>query len=248
VTEIWVVLLISLLPGVGNLAGGLLAEFAKHSPRVLNWALHGASGIIIAVVAIELMPRALQTLQSWWIAGAFAAGGLAYIGLDALVDRAARASGRAARSSMWMIYIAIAMDLTSDGLMIGTGSALSTGLALVLASGQTLADLPEGYAAIANFRSNGVRRRVRLMLSASFLLYVTAAALISYLALHGASEGVKAAALVFVAGVLTVAAVEDMLEEAHAAREDSRRSVLAFVGGFALFTVVSSGLETFLSR
>lgn len=54
------------------------------------------------------------------------------------------------------------------------------------------------------------------------------------------------AALAFVAGLLVVAAVEDMLEEAHEVREDSRRSVLAFVGGFALFTLVSAGLETAL--
>lgn len=40
------------------------------------------------------------------------------------------------------------------------------------------------------------------------------------------------AALTFVAGLLTVAAVEDMLEEAHDARRDTRTSVLAFVAGF----------------
>ncbi|MDJ0390301.1 hypothetical protein QMO56_19500 [Roseomonas sp. E05] len=54
------------------------------------------------------------------------------------------------------------------------------------------------------------------------------------------------AALVFVAGLLTVAAVEDMLEEAHEAREDNRLSVLAFIAGFAFFTLVSTRVETVL--
>ena len=55
------------------------------------------------------------------------------------------------------------------------------------------------------------------------------------------------AVLAFVAGLLTVAAVEDMLEEAHEARQDNRSSVVAFVAGFVLFTLVSVGLETLLA-
>jgi ZIP family zinc transporter len=43
------------------------------------------------------------------------------------------------RTSMWMIYVAVAVDLFSDGLMIGAGSAVATSLALVLALGQVLA-------------------------------------------------------------------------------------------------------------
>ena len=72
------------------------------------------------------------------------------------------------------------------------------------------------------------------------------AALLAYLLLRGAGEGPKMAALTFVAGLLTVAAVEDMLEEAHDAKSDTRTSILAFVGGFVLFTLVSVGLETVL--
>jgi len=49
---------------------------------------------------------------------------------------------------------------------------------------------------------------------------------------------------VFVAGLLLVAAIEAMLKEAHEAHTDSRLSVLAFVGGFTLFVLVSAGLET----
>jgi ZIP family zinc transporter len=50
------------------------------------------------------------------------------------------------------------------------------------------------------------------------------------------------AALVFVAGLYTLAAVEDMMAEAHESAEDSRWSAISFLGGFALFLVVSGGL------
>lgn len=242
----WQVLALALLPGAGNFAGGMIAEFWKSSPRALNLALHAASGVVIAIVAVELMPEALTTLSGWWIAGAFVCGGVGYLLIEGTVERVQQRVGGSdgERTEMWMIYVAVAVDLTSDGLMLGTGSAVSFSLALVLAVGQVLADLPEGYAAVANFRDKNVPRSRRVLLSASFFVYVIAAALLSYFVLRGASEKIQMAALVFVAGLLSVAAVEDMLQEAHDALEDNRRSILAFIGGFALFTVVSTSLET----
>jgi ZIP family zinc transporter len=48
--------------------------------------------------------------------------------------------------------------------------------------------------------------------------------------------------LVFVAGLFTLAAVEDMLNEAHESAEDSRWSAVCLLVGFALFLVVAGGL------
>lgn len=246
-SEFWQVLLLSLLPGAGNFAGGVIAELWKPSPRLLNWALHAASGILIAIVAVELIPNALDVLPGWWLATAFGAGGVAYIGLQAVIEKLQSGERAGGRTGMWMIYIAVATDLTSDGLVLGAGSAVSISLALVLASGQILADIPEGYASIASFRSNDVPRSKRLWLSASFVIYCVGGALLAYGGLRQAPESAQMAALVFVAGLLTLAAVEDMLEEAHESREDSKRSMLAFLGGFIVFTLVSAGLEALVA-
>lgn len=249
--DLLLILGLALLPPAGNFAGGLVAEYWKPSARLLNWALHAASGIVIAIVAIELLPRALEGLAGWWIAAAFAAGGAAYLAIESSVERmqsGGGAKGENDRTGMWMIYVAVAVDLTSDGLMLGTGSAVSPSLGIVLALGQVLADVPEGYATIANFRDKGVPRVRRLLLSGSFAFFTVGAALLAFFVLRNVSEPVQLAALVFVAGLLTVAAVEDMMEEAHEAREDTRRSILAFVGGFALFTLVSAGFETLIGQ
>lgn len=246
-SDLWLVLLLALLPGVATFAGGILAEVSRDSAHRLNRALHAASGVVIAIVAVELMPEAVETLAGWWIALAFACGGVAYVLLESAVDRL-QDGADAGQSRMWMIYAAVVLDLTSDGLMIGTGSSVSTDLAVVLAAGQVLADVPEGYATVATFRDKGVPRDRRILFAASFVVYVAAAALASYFLLRGAPEQLKRVALVFVAGLLTVAAVEDMLEEAHRAREDTRWSVLAFVGGFALFTLLSAGLDRLVGQ
>ncbi len=54
------VLAFAALPALGNFAGGLLAEVLRPSRRLLSLALHAAAGIVLSVVAVELMPQALQ--------------------------------------------------------------------------------------------------------------------------------------------------------------------------------------------
>lgn len=56
------------------------------------------------------------------------------------------------------------------------------------------------------------------------------------------------AALVFTAGLLTVAAVEDVITKAHESAEDAPDSVLAVTGDFVLFTFVSAGLGAVIRK
>ena len=237
------VLGLALLPAAGNFGGGILSEWLRPSDRALNRALHAAAGIILAVVAVEVMPEALRSAPAWVLALAFVSGGCLYVLVETAVEKWQNARKGSAGAGAWMVYVAVATDLLGDGLLIGAGSAVSIQLALVLALGQVLADIPEGFAVIANFRSKGVGRAKRLLLSASFAIPVVGGALLAYFTLRGRSEAVKMTALVFVAGLYTLAAVEDMLREAHQSAEDSRWSALCLLGGFALFLLVSAGLD-----
>ncbi len=117
------------------------------------------------------------------------------------------------------------------------------GLALLPAMGQVLADIPEGLAVIANFRDKGMDRTKRLLISASFVVPVVGTAVLAYFALREQGEIPKLAGLVFISGLYTLAAVEDMLREAHESVADSRWSAISFLAGFALFLLVSGGLD-----
>ena len=233
------VLGLALLPAVGNFGGGLIAEWSRPSGKLLNRALHAAAGIIVAVIAVEVMPEALRAASAWLLALAFLAGGGAYLLAEAAIDRWQRSKGQGAGAGAWMVYVAVATDLIGDGLLIGAGAAVSSGLALTLALGQVLADIPEGFAVNANFRDKGVGRSKRLLISSSFVVPVVGTAAFAYFVLRGQDQALKMAALVFVAGLYTLAAVEDMLREAHEIAEDSRWSAVSFLAGFALFLVVS---------
>ncbi|MGJ0533354.1 ZIP family metal transporter [Methylocystis sp.] len=235
-TDYPIVLLLALLPTLGNFVGGVVAELVETSPRMLSRALHVAAGVVSAVVAVELMPTALSGGASIWaIVLALLAGGGFYMLLVMSVDRLVGGD----RADASMVYAAVGVDLFADGLMIGVGSVVSFSLALILAVGQSLADFPEGFAAIANLRSNGVRRFWRLTLAGSFIVFCLLGATIGYWLLRGQSEALKLSALAFTAGILQIAAVEDLMKEAHEAAEDTRWSSIFFIGGFALFTALT---------
>ena len=259
--DLMLVIVLAMLPAGGVLAGGLLAEVVNTSRRTVALALHLATGILFGVIAIELAPEAFEGAPTWLAALAFIVGGATFIGLEALVERitgrehgdvpetplmepGGEAHAPTAASSSWiMIYVAVAIDLFADGLLIGTGSTVSLSLALVLGLGQVTADLPEGFATVANFKDKGVERKKRILLSFGFVIPVLAGALLSYFVLRDMPEYIKYTALAFTTGLLLVAASEEIIGEAHQADEDSRASIMMLVIGFALFAVVAGYLE-----
>lgn len=248
-SELLQVMLLALFPAAGNFLGGLGAELTRTTPKRLSIALHLAAGILFGVIAVELAPRVFGEAPPWLAAIAFFGGGVFYVVIDAAVERITGGHGSSeggesqATSGAWVIYAAVAVDLFSDGLLIGTGSSISLGLALVLAIGQVTADIPEGFATIANFKDKGVSRPRRLLISASFLIPVLAGALLSYLVLRDQSEAIQLTALAFTAGLLLVAAAEEIIGEAHEAAHDTRMSILAISAGFVLFALVASYFE-----
>ena len=239
-----IVLLFATFPALGNFAGGVLAEVFNASKRALSLALHLAAGIVIAVVAVELIPQSFDTDPKWASILAFVAGAVFFVGVDWLIGRLnQRGEETGAGSGPWIIFFGVAIDLFSDGVMIGTGSSVSVSLGLLLAVGQVPADIPEGFATIANFRNAGVERSKRLLLAAAFAIPIFLGATIGYWGVRGQPEIVKFMLLAFTAGVLTTLVVEEMVSEAHEEAVDSGLAPIVFAVGFAIFALISAYLE-----
>lgn len=69
-----------------------------------------------------------------------------------------------------MIYVAIMVDLFSEGILIGTSLTISSTLAGLAAIAQLSADIPEEFAMTANFKSHNLSRIYRLWLRAALFV------------------------------------------------------------------------------
>lgn len=94
----------------------------------LNRASHAAAGVVIAVVAVEIMPEALDAVPAWIIASAFFAGGMVYVLVDRFVTQPVERDAVGKPRRIRMIYLAVVTDPFGDGLMIRAGASVSAGL------------------------------------------------------------------------------------------------------------------------
>lgn len=142
--EFMVVILLALLPIAGSIIGGIAPEFFRISEKNLGLALHATTGIILAVISIELIPRSLEAGNPVVIILAFITGGIFFILIDQFIHVQSHLSSSAKRGA-WAIYLGIIVDLFTDGLMIGTSSLISLQLGFLLALGQISANIPGSY-------------------------------------------------------------------------------------------------------
>ena len=238
--EFTTVLLLASMPAIGNFIGGLYAEIRPVSEQALSIALHLAAGILIAVVGIELMSNALDHAPQWGILLSFIGGGAFYLLIDSKIEAISGHIGMSekAHAGPIAIYIAVSIDLFTDGIMIGAGSSISFSLGLLLAIGQVPADLPEGLASNASFQHAGIPRKTRLLFMASFFIPIFVGATIGYWLVRDADIYYQYLLLAFTAGILLTTAIEDMHGEAHE-KEVPIYSPLALVLGFSLFAGIS---------
>jgi zinc transporter, ZIP family len=238
-TEFFKVLAFATLPAFGNFVGAVLAEIFPVSQKMLSLALHAAVGVVLAVVAVELMPQVLAGTEPWIVVLCFLTGGGGSMLLDKATDFISSRTGTGCESGPWALYAGVAVDLLSDGLLIGTGSTLSFSLGLLLAIGQVPADIPEGFSSIATFKNQGVSRRMRMLLAVSFVVPIFLGATLGYWVMQGLPAVFKFMTLAFIAGILITVAIEEIVPLAHKGKE-SRWASLSLVGGFALFLLISA--------
>jgi zinc transporter, ZIP family len=241
--DLFATLALALLPALGNFIGSAIAESTRAPQWVVGAALHGAAGIAIAVVSVDLMPRILDVMPIWLLVGAFFGGAMFSVVIARGVEygRQTLLAGTGSRGA-WMVYVAIAADVFSDGLMTGAGSAVSGSLGLLLALSQVVGNVPGGFAAVANFRDEGVGRPMRLVIAGSFVMPALIGAGLGDLLLRGAGPELQNGALAFVVGVLLLATVEDTVPQGDEPGTPRWISTAAFALGFAFFAVLSTSI------
>lgn len=231
----------AVLPALGNFIGAVIAEKVDTPRWTIGAALHGAAGIAIALVSLEMLPFILASLP----VSIFAIGFVIGAGASLLVAKGIvlwQNGGQIRATQAFMVYTVIGADLFSDGLMTGAGGAVALEVGLLLAGAQLFANVPGGFAAAGNLKHYRIPVGRRLAAAALAGTPALLSAIVGYAVFRHAAPETQAFALSVIAGILLLATIEDMVPEGDAPRPPRWSSTLAFAIGFAAMAVTVSSV------
>lgn len=236
--EAWLLLnqsyLIMLIPALVAVMGGVLAMVWHPSHQTRSLIQHFAAGVVLAALAVEVLPD----IQGEHASGvviiiAFALGSLfMYVmklwamQLEAGVDAA---SGNLSHG----LVIATFVDIAVDGFIIGAGFAAGGQTGLILALGLSVELLFLGLSLTAE-NTKGWRI---IALSTALGVTVLMFAVLGRWLLAGASHDVIAAALAFSAAALLYLVTEELLIEAHEVEEKPIATLVLFAGFLVFWSI-----------
>lgn len=220
-------LFLALLAGATIPLGGLLAlEDRIHPDWVRNELRHGVmafgGGVLMAAVALVLVPQGLDRLPGWPAVICFAGGGALFF----LIDRALGISGRKAGQLLAML-----VDFLPEAVALGAMLAAGAEGALLLAILIALQNFPEGFNAFRELSENGHKRLRLLAIFAAIPLLGPLAAFMGASLLSDNAPALGALMLTAAGGVLYLT-FQDVAPQASLTR--TWAPPLGAVAGFTL--------------
>jgi len=134
---------------------------------------------------------------------------------------------------------ALAVDLVSDGVMLGASAGVSGSLAMLLALGQMVGNLPQGFTRISVIKTKNVPRWIRILISIWFAIPLYVGAGVGYFGVRAGPMLLGDVILSFTGGLLATLVVEEIMPQAHR-NGDARLATVLFLIGFALYMWISA--------
>ena len=225
--------LLMTIPALVALGGGFLASVWKPDHQTRSLIQHFAAGVVLAALAVELLPEiSREHAPAAVLISSFALGSLFMYGLKLWTMRL---EARAAVSNVMGglntgLLLATFVDVATDGFIIGAGFAAGGETGTILALGLSVELLFLGLA-LTSEATKGWRI---VALSGALGVTVLTAAVMGNTLLTGASHAVIGGTLAFSAAALLYLVTEELLVEAHEV-EEKPISTLVLFGGFLAF-------------
>jgi len=243
--------------GFSLLAGALVAARFRLPERVAATLTAFGGGVLLAAVAVELVPDADEAAGRALTAIGLFAGTLIYVGADAWLARRASdhsemrralhasAAGRSGDAEQMMRSesargVSIAVGLTIDGVpeSIALGLTIAQDeLGVALLAGVLIGNVVESYGAAQPMIAGGRTPGFAIRLMGGIGLGLAVATVLGGTALADASPELIGTAQAIAAGA--VLAVVTIAVIPHAFAEVSRRTAVATVAGFVLGYLLS---------
>lgn len=231
-------LLIMAIPATVALGGGVLAAVWSPSHQARSLIQHFAAGVVLAALAVELLPEiGREHAPALVLIGAFALGSLFMYGLKLWTLRIEHQAAAAGSASSTGLLLATFIDVAVDGFIIGAGFAAGGETGTILALGLSVELLFLGLA-LASEATAGWRI---VAISGALGGTVLGFALLGNLLLAGASHAVIGGALAFSAAALLYLVTEELLMEAHEVEEKPVSTLVLFSGFLAFWSIQLAG-------
>ncbi len=227
--------LLMTIPALVALGGGFLASVWKPDHQMRSMIQHFAAGVVLAALAVELLPEiSREHAPALVLLCSFALGSLFMYGLKLWTIRLeARAAANVIGGLNTGLLLATFIDVATDGFIIGAGFAAGGETGTILALGLSVELLFLGLA----LTSEATRGWRIIALSGALGATVLTASVIGNTLLTGASHAVIGGTLAFSAAALLYLVTEELLVEAHEV-EEKPISTLVLFGGFLAFWAI----------
>ncbi len=230
------VLLYALIPTAAILLGGAIALVRPPGAKVRSATQHLAAGIVFAAVAVELLPEILHDHSPIATVLGMALGVGTVFGVKRLAE--SKPDEKESKSeSPNTLLIALGVDVSIDGLLIGVGFAAGAKQGLLLTVALAGEVLFLGMSAAVALTKAGVPRGRALLTVAALALALLIGAGVGAGLLPGLTGFWLDVVLTFGAAALLYLVTEELLVEAHEEPDSPALSAIFFVGFTALLIV-----------
>lgn len=240
--HIFNVLLFALFPALATIVGGIVAAFRPPTPKIGSAIQHFAAGTVFLAVAAELLPDVVSKHAPIATILGFALGLVLMLVIKRLGEgkggEQSQKEGKDEAQGVSGLLVAIGVDITIDGFLIGIGFAAGAKQGVLLTVALTLELLSLGLATATTLHKAGRSRGNVIVTVSALALLPLIAAVLGVTVLTRLSENVFDAFLAFGVAALLYLVTEELLVEAHEVPE-TPMITSSFFGGFLLLLIIN---------
>jgi ZIP family zinc transporter len=223
----------ALIPFAAMVVGSLIAAVRPPNALVRNYVQHLAAGVVISVVAVELLPEVVAQHQPALVAVGFTLGVIVMFGIKHLTQGATAGSEESPAALLW----AIGVDVLLDGLLVGISFAEGAQAGRLLTFALAVEMLSLSLALSATLFKLGRSRASVIGTTVGLGSLILVGSAVGYLVVAALPPAALELVLSFGLAALLYLVTEELLVEAHEERETPLSTAMLFVG-FLVFLIL----------
>ena len=233
------IFLYALIPFATFTCGGMVAALRHPSETLRSVVQHFTSGVVFAVVAVDILPDISKSHQAMQVSIGFCAGVIVMLLLRAYAEKVEEQQQQTQQMGLpFALLGAVAIDTVVDGFLIGVSFAAGeqTGQFLTIALGLEMFSL--GLALSTSLVHAGVKWHKNFLIIVLLATVVVISSVSSHAIIHAMPTLSIPLLLAFGLAALLYLVTEELLHEAHQLPDNAYITATFFMG-FLLFLILS---------